>query len=136
MSREKYEEAFWPLVVLPLLLAGVGALVVLHPSAVAVAALCALAIPMALTEVIIWRALQAKWAGELDSLWPWSPRLRTWIQLLALYAAMVAAGSPKAHKLNGGTWPEAVLYSALVFGGLATFYLLLSLVERYAGGSR
>lgn len=136
MSRERYEEGFWPLVVLPLLLTGVGAIVMLHPSAVALAALGALTIPIALTEVIIWRALQAKWAGELDSLWPWSPRLRTFIELLAVYAVVVAAGSPKAHNLNGGTWPEAVLYSALVFGGLATFYFLLWLVERYAGGTR
>ena len=136
MSRKRYEEAFWPLVALPLLLAGVGAIVLFHPSVVALAALGALTIPIALTEVIIWRALQAKWAGDLDSLWPWSPGLRTCIELLAVYAVMVAAGSPKAHDLNGGTWPEAVLYSALVFGGLAVFYLLVWVVERYAGGTR
>lgn len=136
MSREKYEEAFWPLAVLSLLLVGVGAIVVLHTSAVAIAALVDFNVPVVLTEVIIWRALRAPWAGEVDSLWPWSPRLRTWIQLLALYAAIVAAGSPKAHDLNGGTWPEAVLYSALVFGGLATFYVLVWLVERPAGGSQ
>ncbi len=136
MSREKYEEAFWPLAVLPALLAGVGTIVVFHPSAVALAALGALIIPTALIEVIIWRALQAKWAGELESLWPWSPRLRARIELLALYAVVVAAGSLKAHDLTGGTWPEAVLYSALVFGGLAIFYFLVWLVERYAGGTR
>ena len=88
-----------------------------------------------MAEVIIWRALLAKWAGELESLWPWSPRLRPSIELPAVYAVLVAAGSPKAHNLNGGTWPEAALYSALV-RRLATFYFLLWLVERYAGGTR
>ncbi len=134
--REKYEQGFWPLAALPILLGVVATVVGLRPSVLAVGALAALVAPVALTEVLIWRALQAKWAGELDSLWPWSSRLRTVLEFLVLYAVVVAAGSTKAHDINGGTWPEAVLFSALMFGGLGTFYLLLWLVERYGGGSR
>jgi hypothetical protein len=134
--REKYEQGFWPLAALPILLVVVATVVVLHASALAVGALAALAAPVALTEVLVWRALEAKWAGDLDSLWPWSSRLRSVLELLVLYAAVVAAGTPKAHSINGGTWPGAVLFSAFIFGGLGTFYLLLWLVERAGGRLR
>ena len=52
-ARERYEEAFWPLAALPLLLLGVGAAVLLHPSAVAIGALAALAVAAALGEFIL-----------------------------------------------------------------------------------
>jgi hypothetical protein len=34
------------------------------------------------------------------------------------------------HDIQEGTWPEAVLFSALCFGGLSIFILVVAAVER------
>ena len=93
--REKYEQGCWPLAVLPLLFAGVAAVVVFHASALALGALVAIAAPVALTEVLLWRAMQAKSTSEVDTFWPWYPRLRTALEVLVVYAVIVASGAMK-----------------------------------------
>jgi len=133
---ERYAEGFWPLAVLPLVLAGAGVAVLFHSSALAVTALVLLMIPAALGELVIWRALKAKWMGERQSLWPWSQGMLTGLEVTFLFAAQVALGSWKAHDIQGGTWPAAVVFSALVFGGLYSLIVVIAVVERRLNGPR
>lgn len=133
---EKYAQAFWPLAALPLFVVGVGVVVLLHASFVAVVALAVLVVDAALGEALIWRGLQAKWSGERDSLWPWSRRLLTGLQVVVAFTVMVAAGSWKAQGIEQGTWPRAVLMSALCSGGLLAIFFVVGVVDHWRNGVR
>lgn len=106
-----------------------------HSAAIG-AALAALAADVGLLETVIWRGLRDRWAGRQDNVWPWSKRLRTGIEVTAFFAAAVAGGSPKAHDIQGGTWPAAVLFSTLCFGSLFAVCLIVIAVEHVANGPR
>ena len=134
MFGPNHAEAFWPLAVLPLVVGTAAVVTATHPSVAGVAGLAALTGAAGLGEAIVWRGLRSKWAGERDSLWPWSERLRTVAIMSALWFMVVAAGAVKAHGNQGGTWPEAVRYSALIFGGLAAFYAAFAAIERVGRG--
>jgi hypothetical protein len=124
--RTRYAEAFWWVVPIPVgLVVGVVALVQ-HPSLPGAGGLVALAVVGILLEVVVWRHLRRRWAGETTTHPMDVPQpLRSPIEVGVLLALLIGAITWKAVGL-GQSWVAGLLTGL----GLLAFYLVAWLIQR------
>ncbi len=119
---DKYTDAFWRVVPIPLLI-GVDVVgVVLRPSGVAVAAFVLVGIVGLALEAVICRDLRRRWAAGVprEAIGHFGEPQRP-VVLVILAVCLWAAWTFKAHGTQGMSWGEASLFALIllpVYAGL------------------
>ncbi len=124
---EKYNDAFWRVVPIPVLLGADLVAVLRDPSGVAVTALVLIGVVGLLVELSIWRDLRTRWtAGASDESVEGSAEDSWRPAKLALIGLMlVGAWTLKAHDTEGMSWGDAAVFSLVL---LPIYVALLAVV--------
>jgi hypothetical protein len=128
---EKYTDAFWSVVPIPVAL-GVSLIAVLaNPSGLGVVALVLIGVVGVLVELTICNALRRRWDAGLspeavgrwgeDSWWPAKAAL--------LAIVMIEAATWKGHDTQGMSWGDAALFSLI---GVPAYIAVIAVVGAIA----
>ena len=108
---DKYQDAFWRLVPIPVATLTGAITVALHPSRIAAAALLLLAVMGGSTEVLMWRRLRLRWAESAAG--TLSEPNRRWQMVFAVIFLFVGTFG-RAFALAGGMMTDALVGTGLV----------------------
>lgn len=113
---EKYTDAFWRVVPIPLAIGVALVAVWANPSGLAMVALVLTGLVGLLVEVIVCRELRVRWAAGFapNAVGEWSDN--SWMPAnWAVFAIfLVAAWTWKGHDTQGMSWGEAALFSLIL----------------------
>lgn len=127
---EKYTDAFWRVVPIPVAIGAALIGVQARPSALAVVALLLIGIVGLLVEMIVCRQLRKRWAAGLRDAFGDRPDDSWMPAKLAMCAIfLVAAWTWKGHDTQGMSWGEAALFSLIllpVYIGLIAIVALIA----------
>jgi hypothetical protein len=127
---DKYTDAFWRVVPIPVALVAALIAVVAHPSGVAIAALVLVGVVGFLVELTVWRDLKRRWSTGVPQ--ESVGRLfeePTWPATLTLCGVLLwVAFTSKVHRTEGGSWGDAAIFGLVglaVYAGLIAFVSLV-----------
>lgn len=131
---DRYTDAFWRVVPIPLLV-GVDVVgVVLRPSPAGIAALAIVAVVGLLVEVVICRDLKQRWAAGVprESIGSWGEPGRPAVLVLGA-ACLWGAWTWKGHATQGQSWGDAALFALILLPVYAALIALVAGLMRLLG---